>query len=495
MIGVLPLPAAPQLLFPFSLQLPQGMAFSMMLTFIAVGCAGMASLWVSGKRGALLPAALQLGGAVAALAARDLVSLLIAWELLTVSGFALIRYQTSSYRLHAALRYFVIHIAAAMLLMIAMIIQARVQGSLAIAMLVPAAQPFAAAAVCIKTGVVPFHAWLVKTYPEVDPDVTPVLAAFTTKVAIISGMRLLQLPAAGIAVLAIVGLISILVAGVAAVRQNNLRRMFCWGLSSQLGYLLLLAAIMQPRHYQLLYGIIIAHTLYQTGMFITLAGISKRYGHEDLRRMLYEARVSWFTVGLMVVFILSMIGFPYTMGFIGKELTKLFPLSRPLMLVVEVGYTLHLLAALKAAAVLFRNGPLSSSRVYLQRPLHHSMVAAGLPAMLTIVFGLLPQLLPGFQLDPEISLPGLVPFMLRIITAAGLWVLLRRQIIHQVAVDLRRDAWFAASPLQAALTKSLLPLRYAARVVHSIGPQRQVLLLLVSVMALHLLLVTLGGAG
>ena len=169
------------------------------------------------------------------------------------------------------------------------------------------------------------------------------------------------------------------------------------------------------------------------------------------------------------------------MGYIGKELSKLLPLTGPLMVLIEIGYTLHVLAAIKAAAVLFRSGPDAVSAPATPVSARWSVLAALLPAGLTIVFGVLPQLLPGYSQEVQLSLPRLIPIALRIGAAGGAWLLLRTAIVHRMAAP-GRTSFYAASRLQAAAAKQLMPLRYAARVVHGIGPQRQVMLFLLALL-------------
>ncbi|MDD2214600.1 MAG: proton-conducting transporter membrane subunit, partial [Oscillospiraceae bacterium] len=95
----------------------------------------------------------------------------------------------------------------------------------------------------IKTGVVPFHSWLPDAYQSADTAVSILLSGAVNKVAGVYGLMIVMQLFGDVAPvgpsLAAVGIISIIIGALLAVRQPQYKRVVAYSSVSQMGYILL----------------------------------------------------------------------------------------------------------------------------------------------------------------------------------------------------------------------------------------------------------------
>lgn len=95
----------------------------------------------------------------------------------------------------------------------------------------------------IKTGAVPFHSWLPDAHQSADTAISVLLSGIVIKVAGIYGFIVItdlfnDIPAINIT-LAAMGMVSIIVGALYALRQNHFKRIVAYSSVSQMGYILL----------------------------------------------------------------------------------------------------------------------------------------------------------------------------------------------------------------------------------------------------------------
>ena len=179
----------------------------------------------------------------------------------------------------------------------------------------------------LKAAIFPLHFWLPNVYAFAPSLVTTFLAASATKVALYLLARFVftVFPgAAGLdaslaaALMTPLALLAMLLASLAAVWQNDARRMLAYSSIAQIGYMLLGLALATRAGVAAAWLMLLTHALIKGGLFMALAGIALQTGSSDLRDWRGLARQMPCSAAVVAVCLLSLVGVPLTAGFVGK---------------------------------------------------------------------------------------------------------------------------------------------------------------------------------
>lgn len=141
----------------------------------------------------------------------------------------------------------------------------------------------------VKTGAVPFHSWLPDAHQSADTTVSVLLSGIVIKVAGIFGFIILtslfkDIQAINIT-LAIMGIVSILVGALLALRQTHFKRIVAYSSVSQMGYILLgistgstLGLVGAVAH-------IFNHATFKSALFTNAAALHEKTGTLDINEM------------------------------------------------------------------------------------------------------------------------------------------------------------------------------------------------------------------
>ena len=181
------------------------------------------------------------------------------------------------------------------------------------------------AGLLIKSGVVPFHAWVPDAYAASPASVSVLLSGIVTKVSgVYVMMRVFRdvfnsSPSVG-NVLMILGLVSILIGALAAIGQDDIKQMLAFSSISQIGYIMLgvgcgstLGFIGAAFH-------LVNHATFKSLLFVDAAAIETRTGTRSMGRMGGLARQMPVTGVSSIVAFLSTAGIPPLSGFWSKLL-------------------------------------------------------------------------------------------------------------------------------------------------------------------------------
>ncbi len=181
--------------------------------------------------------------------------------------------------------------------------------------------------VAIKMALFPVHTWLPDSYTLAPSSVSSLLAPLFTKVGAYVLLRVLftvfepsfsmtVIPA--LAALGWIGVAGVLFAGVMALAQTDLKRMLCYLIVSEMGYILI--GIASANRFGLTGAVL--HTVNDmfmmaclftaVGTINTYAGTRNLYGLRGINKRLPV------TMGVFVVAALSVIGIPPLCGFFSK---------------------------------------------------------------------------------------------------------------------------------------------------------------------------------
>ncbi|MFA1547344.1 hydrogen gas-evolving membrane-bound hydrogenase subunit E [Actinomadura chokoriensis] len=265
--------------------------------------------------------------------ADNLLVLYVFWELTTLSSFVLIGHMRPDRVAdrRAATQALLTTTAFGLVMLVGFVVLGQAGGTYRISALLadpPGGVPARVGVVLVllgafaKSAQVPLHAWL----PAAMVAPTPVSAYLHAAAMVKAGVYLVArlAPAfAGVApwrplVLA-VGLVSLLVGGVVALRQDDLKRLLAYGTISQLGLLIVLLGNGTRTAALAGAAMLLAHGLFKAPLFLTVGAVEHETGtrHADLLSGAGR-RMPVLTVAATAA-IASMIGIPPFLGFVAKE--------------------------------------------------------------------------------------------------------------------------------------------------------------------------------
>jgi NADH-quinone oxidoreductase subunit N len=274
-------------------------------------------------------------GAVALAAAGDLLLLSAAYLLSSVPLYALVAFAKDAAGVEAAMKHYLVGALCGVLLLVgtaALVLATGTTQYERLATLLPAApRPVVAlgvlgvvVGVLFKAGAVPAHFWV----PDVTAGTTTPVAALVTTVpklgAVGAAYRLVAGPFADAGVdagllLAVVAAASMTLGNLAAFRQDDVHRLLAYSSISQVGYLLVIAAVAGRSDLALpaLLVYLAGYAVTNVGAFAAAAALP---GARTLDAWVGAGRAHPGTAVALVVLLLGLVGTPPTAVFVGKVL-------------------------------------------------------------------------------------------------------------------------------------------------------------------------------
>jgi proton-translocating NADH-quinone oxidoreductase chain M len=179
------------------------------------------------------------------------------------------------------------------------------------------------AGLSIKAGVVPFHGWLPDAYSASPSAVSVLLAGVVTKAAgVYTLMRLVtsvfvRIPMVENSLL-VLGAVSIVVGALAAIGQKDFKRMLAYSSISQVGYIIVGAAIGTPLGFAGALFHFFNHATFKSILFVNAAAVESQTGTRDITKLGGLASRMPVTGGTSIVAFLSTSGIPPLSGFWSK---------------------------------------------------------------------------------------------------------------------------------------------------------------------------------
>ena len=281
---------------------------------------------------------LCLAGLLGMAVTADAFNVFVFLEISSLSSYALVSLGTRRQALVAALRYLVLGTVGATFFLIGVGLLYQVTGTLNMGDLatrlaelgphrtVTAAFGFVVVGIAVKSAIYPLHTWLPGAYAFAPSAVSAFLAGTATKVSLYLLLRFLFTVfgidfAAGGPIpilLALTGVAGIVAASVAAVRQDDAKRLLAFSSVAQIGYLVIGVSILSTAGVAAALIHLFNHALMKTALFICLGAIAYRIGSVRIEDMAGIGRRMPWTTSALVVGGLSLIGVPLTAGFVGK---------------------------------------------------------------------------------------------------------------------------------------------------------------------------------
>ena len=305
---------------------------------------------------------LAVVGMMLTAAATDLFVLYLAFELSSLSTFALVAYRKKDRAsTEAALKFFVIGAVSSAIILFGISIVYGVAGATSIAglgqsltdltvlqkgLVFPAVRPmepplivaivFLLAGFGFKVAVVPFHMWAPDVYQGAPTTISAFLAAGSKKVGIVALFKvfltaLLSIQQDWVAAIAVIAIVTQTVGNLFAIPQRNIKRMLAYSSIAQVGYILIAIAVgavaaggsdaeKAVAAVALMGGMyhVLTHAIMKGGAFLVVGATASAGIGEELADYRGLSRRMPFAAGAMGIFLLSLAGIPPFGGFFSK---------------------------------------------------------------------------------------------------------------------------------------------------------------------------------
>ncbi len=302
-------------------------------------------------------------------AATDLFVLYLAFEISSISTFALVAFRKKDKQAtEAALKFFIIGAVSSAIILFGISIVYGVAGSSSIASFgesltdlsvlkgglqraVPAMEAplivaivFLLAGFGFKVAVVPFHMWAPDVYQGAPTTISAFLAAGSKKVGIVALFKvfligLLAIQIDWIAAIAVIAIVTQTVGNLFAIPQRNIKRMLAYSSIAQVGYILIAIPVGALAIYAntpgptgdaakvaaaagLLGGMyhVLTHAIMKSGAFLVVAATATAGVGEEIGDYKGLGKRMPFMAAAMAIFLLSLAGIPPFGGFVSKFL-------------------------------------------------------------------------------------------------------------------------------------------------------------------------------
>ncbi len=392
--------------------------------------------------------ALIYGGcAVGVSLAGDMISLFIFLELMMLTATYLVWAKKSRASYLAGFRYFAVHALGGLCLLAGILLHFYETGSIAFDFI--GLSGLSSFLIFIGFGVncaFPLlHAWLPDAYPESTITGTVFLATFTTKSAVYLFARAFPGTDALIYIGAVMTAFPIFI----AVIENNLRRVLCYSLINQVGFMIVAIGIGTELAINGAVAHAFVHILYKGLLFMSMGAVIHQTGKINATDLggLYKSMP--FTAICCIIGAASISGFPLTSGFVTKSMIVSAAGHEGLVI---VWFTL-----IFAAAGVFHHSGIKipffaffshDSGIRTTEPPLNMRIAMGIAAFLCIFIGVFPSVLYSILPYPVDYVPYTTPHVvaqlqLLLFSALAFTLLLRSGIYPAEirAINIDTD-WF-----------------------------------------------------
>lgn len=282
---------------------------------------------------------LALAGLLGIVITGDLFNVFVFLEISSLAAYALIAMGSDRRALSSAFRYLIIGSVGATFIVIGIGYLYVMTGTLNMAdlatrlPLVEEQRPiivgfgFLAVGICLKLALFPLHLWLPNAYTYAPSAVTAFIAATYTKVAVYMLLRVFftvfgfefsfELMRLDLVVLPL-ALVGIVTMSLVAVFQVDVKRLLAYSSVAQIGYMILGISFGSATGLTGATLHMFNHALMKGALFMAVGCMVYQLGSSRIQELAGMGRRMPFTMAAFTIGGLSLIGVPFTVGFISK---------------------------------------------------------------------------------------------------------------------------------------------------------------------------------
>jgi multicomponent Na+:H+ antiporter subunit D len=267
--------------------------------------------------------------------ARDIFSLYVFIEVVSISSFILICFNKDRDAFEGAFKYIILSAIATIFMLTSIALIFLVSGDMSFEAVRAALDNSAHTSLVliaiglflcgffIKAGVVPFHGWLADAYTSASAPVSVYLAGVSTKAVGVYALIRIVVTVFGFdtpinKVLLFVGALSVVVGAIATLTQTDFKRMLAYSSISQVGYIAMGLGCGSELGIAGAVFHLFNHAIFKSLLFVNSAAVERRLGTTDMNRMGGLGSRMPLTSVTSVIATLSTAGIPPLSGFWSK---------------------------------------------------------------------------------------------------------------------------------------------------------------------------------
>ncbi|MFB6291671.1 MAG: NADH-quinone oxidoreductase subunit L [Candidatus Bipolaricaulia bacterium] len=363
-----------------------------------------------------------MAGMIGAVTSGELFSMFLFWELMTLGAYFLVVFENTGVAIKAGNKYFLMSEAGALSIIAGIVLlwtetgTSQVSAIHSIMSLPPEMKTSILALFLVgfgvKTAYFPLHSWVPEAYPESPSPISALLSGAMKKIGLFWIIRIFweifEVSPSWNSALAVIGAFTIVIGGLLAIVQNDLKRLIAYSSISQVGYIMLGVGIGTGLGITGAITHLLNHALFKGLLFLGAGIVIYMTGTRKLDELGGLGKEIPVVFGSVLIGILSLAGIPPLNGFYSKWILYQATVDfgrgfAPFLLVAALfGSTLSVIYGAKFLFSAFFGNVGNKLKRY---PGWGMKSAVGVPALLCIALGVYPRLL----LDSVRPIIGQIP--------------------------------------------------------------------------------------
>ena len=355
--------------------------------------------------------------------ARDLISIFVALELLSIPAYMLAAWRKRDLKGNeAGLKYYLMGVFASAVLLYGMSLLYGVTGSTLLTEIgaqigaKPSSVPFITLGILFiivgfgfKVSAVPFHTWAPDTYEGAPTPIASFLAVASKAAGFVALLSLVFLAFPGRSdvvepLMWILAAVTMTVGNLIALRQTNIVRLLAYSSVAQAGFMLAPLAVVGDAGQEALTAVVVyllIYTAMNLGAFAVVIAVARRTGSGEIDSFRGLFQYSPALAVLMSVFLFALAGIPPLAGWVAKFVVFRALLSAEtvsgavLAVVVAVNSVIALFYYANVARLMWFQDAPEGETTSIRVPFSLS-AALGIAVIGTLVFGIFPGLVTHF---------------------------------------------------------------------------------------------------
>jgi NADH-quinone oxidoreductase subunit N len=355
--------------------------------------------------------------------ARDLISIFVALELLSIPAYMLAAWRKRDLKGNeAGLKYYLMGVFASAVLLYGMSLLYGVTGSTLLTEIgaqigaKPSSVPFITLGILFiivgfgfKVSAVPFHTWAPDTYEGAPTPIASFLAVASKAAGFVALLSLVFLAFPGRSdvvepLMWVLAAVTMTVGNLIALRQTNIVRLLAYSSVAQAGFMLAPLAVVGDAGQEALTAVVVyllIYTAMNLGAFAVVIAVARRTGSGEIDSYRGLFQYSPALAVLMSVFLFALAGIPPLAGWVAKFVVFRALLSAEtvsgavLAVVVAVNSVIALFYYANVARLMWFQDAPEGETTSIRVPFSLS-AALGIAVIGTLVFGIFPGLVTHF---------------------------------------------------------------------------------------------------